>query len=150
MLELLWTEDSVHEDTRYKVLLPIMTPPWSHPPYVIDCKYLMTYLNASASQCCLHSSYCPTDTVPEGRLFDVLLGSFGPDVALINITFPAEVLSVADCNVRGLNVLEHTFPNSSSKYFTLKVPFMDSVVLQKVSVYTGNLGGKSIPSLFGC
>lgn len=139
MIELLWTEDSVHEDTRYKVLLPIMTPPWSHPPYVIDCKYLMTYFNAS--QCCLHSSYCPTDTVPEGWLFDVLLGSFGPDVALINITFPVEVLSVADCNVRGLNVLEHTFPNSSSKYFTLKVPFTDRVVLQKASFIYRQLEG---------
>ncbi len=76
--------------------------------------------------------FCPTDTVPEERLFKVLLGPFGSDVALINITFPSEVLSVADCNVRGFNVQEHMSPNSSSKVFTVEVPFMDRVVLQMV------------------
>lgn len=65
-------------------------------------------------------------------MFKVLLGPFGSDVALMNVTFPSEVLSVADCKVRGINVLEHTSPNSSSKFFTLEVPFMGSVVLQTV------------------
>lgn len=36
MLELLWTEDSINEDTRYKVLLPITTPLMSRPPQVHD------------------------------------------------------------------------------------------------------------------
>uniref|UniRef100_A0A8C9X3G4 Uncharacterized LOC116066419 n=1 Tax=Sander lucioperca TaxID=283035 RepID=A0A8C9X3G4_SANLU len=36
MLELLWTEDNTHEDTRYKVLLPITTPFLSRPLQVID------------------------------------------------------------------------------------------------------------------
>ncbi|XP_076613030.1 uncharacterized protein LOC143336650 [Chaetodon auriga] len=106
MLELLWTEDT-HEDTRYKVLLPIMTPLLSRPLQVID------------------------KTVPEERTFKVLLGPFASDVALMNITFPSEVLSVADCSVRGINVLEHMSPNSSSKVFTLEVPFTDPAVLQK-------------------
>uniref|UniRef100_UPI0037E87E56 uncharacterized protein n=1 Tax=Semicossyphus pulcher TaxID=241346 RepID=UPI0037E87E56 len=106
MLELLWTEDSSQEDTRYRVHLPITTPLLSQPPQVID------------------------NTVPEEQVFKVLLGPFGSDVALMNITFPSEVLSVADCKVRGFNVLEHASPNSSSKVFTLEVPFTDPVVLQ--------------------
>ncbi|XP_042359983.1 uncharacterized protein LOC121955951 [Plectropomus leopardus] len=119
MLELLWTEDTTHEDTRYKVLLPITTPLLSQPPQVID------------------------NTVPEERMFKVLLGSFGSDVALINVTFPSEVLSVADCIVRGFNVLEHMSPNSSSKVFTLELPFTDPAVLQMremgITVYSLHL-----------
>ncbi|XP_040920447.1 uncharacterized protein LOC121199644 isoform X2 [Toxotes jaculatrix] len=106
MLELLWTEDATHEDTRYKVLLPITTLPLFRPPQVID------------------------NTVPGERIFKVLLGPFGSDVALMNITFPSEVLSVEDCSVRGFRVLEHMSHNSSSKVFTLEVPFTDPVVLQ--------------------
>ncbi|XP_070781578.1 uncharacterized protein [Enoplosus armatus] len=119
MLELLWTEDSTHEDTRYKVLHPITTPLLSRPPQVMD------------------------NTVPEERVFKLLLGPLGSDVALMNITFPSEVLSVADCNVRGFNVLEHMSPNSSSKVFTVEVPFMDRAVLQMremgVTVYSLHL-----------
>lgn len=37
LLELLWTEDTVHENTRYKVFLPIVTPPWLQSVYVTDC-----------------------------------------------------------------------------------------------------------------
>uniref|UniRef100_A0A665WE69 Uncharacterized LOC115038229 n=1 Tax=Echeneis naucrates TaxID=173247 RepID=A0A665WE69_ECHNA len=36
MVELLWTEDDTHEETRYKVLFPIATPFLSRPPQVID------------------------------------------------------------------------------------------------------------------
>ncbi|XP_023270767.1 uncharacterized protein LOC111661437 [Seriola lalandi dorsalis] len=119
MLELLWTEDATNEDTRYKVLLPITTPLLSQPPQVID------------------------NTVPEEWIFKVLLGPFGSDVALMNITFPSEVLSVADCSARGFKVLEHMSPNSSSKVFTLEVPFTDPVVQQTremgVTVYSLHL-----------
>uniref|UniRef100_A0A667XXB4 Uncharacterized LOC115356181 n=1 Tax=Myripristis murdjan TaxID=586833 RepID=A0A667XXB4_9TELE len=107
MLELLWTEDNAHEETRYKVLFPITTPLMSWPPQITD------------------------NTVPEERIFKVLLGPLGSDVALVNITFPTEVLSVADCNVRGFNVLEHESHNGS-KAFTLQVPFTDPVVMQMV------------------
>nr|XP_046229753.1 uncharacterized protein LOC124050865 [Scatophagus argus] len=119
MLELLWTEDVTHEDTRYKVLLPITTPLLSRPPRVID------------------------NTVPEERLFKVLLGPFGSDVALMNITFPSEVLTVTDCSARGFNVMEHMSPDGSSKVFTLEVPFKDRVVLQMremgITVYSLHL-----------
>uniref|UniRef100_A0A3P8X133 ZP domain-containing protein n=1 Tax=Cynoglossus semilaevis TaxID=244447 RepID=A0A3P8X133_CYNSE len=104
MLELLWTED-VTEDTRYKVLFPIATPLKDQPPQVID------------------------NTVPEERVFKVLLGYFLSDVALESITFGDEVLSIQDCRTRGFNVLEHISLNSS-KVFTLEVPFTDRVVQQ--------------------
>uniref|UniRef100_A0A667XWR0 Uncharacterized LOC115356181 n=1 Tax=Myripristis murdjan TaxID=586833 RepID=A0A667XWR0_9TELE len=118
MLELLWTEDNAHEETRYKVLFPITTPLMSWPPQITD------------------------NTVPEERIFKVLLGPLGSDVALVNITFPTEVLSVADCNVRGFNVLEHESHNGS-KAFTLQVPFTDPVVMQMkeagITVYSLHL-----------
>ncbi|XP_034018728.1 uncharacterized protein LOC117503579 [Thalassophryne amazonica] len=101
MLELLWTEDE--EDTRYKVFLPVTTPLLRHHLKVLD------------------------DTVPEEQVFKMVLGSLAPDVVLVNITFPNEILSVADCNIRGFNVQEHMSYNGS-KVFTLQVPFTDRVV----------------------
>lgn len=44
MLELLWTEDATHEDTRYKVLFPITTPLMSQPPQVIDSESFIIVL----------------------------------------------------------------------------------------------------------
>ncbi|XP_037305482.2 uncharacterized protein LOC119195016 [Pungitius pungitius] len=115
MLELLWSEDS-KKDTRYKVLLPITTPFLPQPPQVID------------------------HTVPEEQIFKVSLGPFCADVALINITFSSEVLSVADCIARGLKIQEHMSPKSCSKVFTLEVPFTDHSVQQMkemgMSVYS--------------
>lgn len=69
--------------------------------------------------------------------FKMVLGHFAVDVALINITFPAEVLSMADCSVRGFNILEHMSPNSSMKVFTLEVPFSDPAVLKQVKILHG-------------
>lgn len=67
------------------------------------------------------------------RLFDVLLGPFLYDVELVNITFTAGVLTVAEANVRGFNIQEQRFQNGS-KAFRLQVPFSDSFVLKTVSV----------------
>lgn len=36
MLELLWIEEATNEDTRYKVLFPIVTPPALQPIKVQD------------------------------------------------------------------------------------------------------------------
>lgn len=52
----------------------------------------------------------------------------------MNITFPAEVLSMPDCSARGFNILEHMSPNTSLKVFTLQVPFADPAVLQQVNI----------------
>uniref|UniRef100_A0A3Q2DLN7 Zona pellucida protein AX 2 n=1 Tax=Cyprinodon variegatus TaxID=28743 RepID=A0A3Q2DLN7_CYPVA len=112
MLELLWTEDATNEQTRYKVLFHIAT-------------HLLVSLLPSA------------ETVPGEMTFKMVLGHFAVDVALINITFPAEVLSMADCSVRGFNILEHMSPNSSMKVFTLEVPFSDPAVLKQVKILHG-------------
>uniref|UniRef100_A0A3Q3B3F3 Uncharacterized LOC108233398 n=2 Tax=Kryptolebias marmoratus TaxID=37003 RepID=A0A3Q3B3F3_KRYMA len=119
MLELLWAEETTHEDTRYKVFFHIATHLMPHPLQLID------------------------NTVSAERLFKLILGQFASDVALINITFPSEVLSMADCSARGFNIMEHMSPNSSMKVFTLQVPFTDPAVLQQtkdgVTVYSLHL-----------
>uniref|UniRef100_A0A3Q4I1S0 ZP domain-containing protein n=1 Tax=Neolamprologus brichardi TaxID=32507 RepID=A0A3Q4I1S0_NEOBR len=106
MLELFWTEDG--EDTRYKVLFPITTPLLSLNLQVFD------------------------ETVPKQQVFKLVLGHFAPDVALMNISFPSEVLTIAQCHARGFNIREQLSPNSSLKVFTLEVPFKDPAVLQSV------------------
>uniref|UniRef100_A0A8C6MIR3 Uncharacterized LOC107377668 n=1 Tax=Nothobranchius furzeri TaxID=105023 RepID=A0A8C6MIR3_NOTFU len=117
MLELLWTEDL--EDTRYKVFLNIVTHFLPRPPQLMD------------------------NTIPEERMFKMTLGHFASDVALINISFPNEVLSMADCSARGFNVFEYMSPNSTMKVFTLQVPFTYPAVHQRaedgVAVYSLHL-----------
>uniref|UniRef100_A0A3B5L495 ZP domain-containing protein n=1 Tax=Xiphophorus couchianus TaxID=32473 RepID=A0A3B5L495_9TELE len=88
MLELLWTEDATHEQTRYKVFFHITTHLLPQPLELID------------------------NTVPGEKMFRMTLGHFAADVALMNITFPAEVLSMPDCSARGFNILEHMSPNT--------------------------------------
>ncbi|XP_064195781.1 zona pellucida protein AX 1 [Anguilla rostrata] len=103
MLEVLWKEDAMYDDTRYKVLYPIITPPMARPPFIQD------------------------NTVPEKRVFDFFVGSFLSDVELVNITFTTGVMSIAEANVQGFNVQEHILPTGLKGYF-LQVPFSDPVV----------------------
>ncbi|XP_036406036.1 zona pellucida protein AX 1 [Megalops cyprinoides] len=122
MLEIIWKEDDLYDDTRYKVLFPITTPLMPRVPHVSD------------------------ETVPEQRIFRFSVGTFLPDVELVNITFATGVLSVAEANARGFNVQEYSFSNGS-KGFRLQVPFSDPVVLKgnsapDVTVYT-------LPVVFG-
>lgn len=62
-----------------------------------------------------------------------MLGSFLPDVVLLNITLSSGVLSVEEANDKGFHVQEHLFTNSS-KAFSIAVPFSDPAVLRTVSV----------------
>lgn len=66
-------------------------------------------------------------------MFDVLLGSFLPDVELVNITFSTTVLTVAEATARGFIIQEHRFQNGS-KAILLQVPFSDPFVIKTVSV----------------
>lgn len=75
--------------------------------------------------------FCSSDTVPETRVFSVHLGLFLHDVELKNITFSTGVFTVEECNARGFNVQEHSFPNET-KSFSLQVPFDADVVLKHV------------------
>ncbi|XP_061668544.1 uncharacterized protein LOC133496695 [Syngnathoides biaculeatus] len=106
MLELLWVEEATREDTRYKVLFPIMTPP---EPQALKLK---------------------DDTVPEEKVFKVTLGPLASDVVLLNVTFDDELLSVHDCNERGFNVEERRSQTSGLKFISLQVSFADRVVKQ--------------------
>ncbi|XP_038818482.1 uncharacterized protein LOC120019232 [Salvelinus namaycush] len=111
MLELLWIEEVAHEDTSYKVLFPITTPPMARPPQVCN--------------------YTPLDTVPEQAVFVLELGTFNLDVELLNITFPTMVLTVAECNARGFNVQEQRSLDNTLKSFRMEVPFSDPVVFKE-------------------
>ncbi|XP_061603056.1 uncharacterized protein LOC133464882 [Cololabis saira] len=105
MLEVLWRAEEVHDETRYKVLFPITTPPMPHPPTTED------------------------RTVPEERIFSVHVGSFLHDVVLQNITFPSGVITVAESNARGFAVQEHILSNGTI-VFSLQVPFDADAVLK--------------------
>ncbi|XP_029611821.1 uncharacterized protein LOC115195752 [Salmo trutta] len=117
MLELLWIEEVAHEDTRYKVLFPITTPPMARPPQV--------------------RNYTPLDTVPEQAVFVLELGTFNLDVELLNITFPTMVLTVAECNARGFNVQEQRSLDNTLKTFRMEVPFSDPLVFKEKRVEQG-------------
>lgn len=147
MLELLWTEESTRQDTRYKVLLPITTPLMPHSPQVTDgectlflCSPFLLFRGLVEVAFIPFYAPPPSDTIPEQRLFKVLLGPLGTDVALVNITFPSEVLSMADWSIRGFKVMEHMSPDSDSKYFSLQVPFQDRAVRQTVRICLTNWG----------
>uniref|UniRef100_A0A3P9KZA9 Uncharacterized LOC101170068 n=1 Tax=Oryzias latipes TaxID=8090 RepID=A0A3P9KZA9_ORYLA len=104
MLEMLWSEDSVLELTKYKVYFTIATNVLPHPPQLVD------------------------NTVPAERMFKMALGHFALDVVLLNITFGSEVLSVTDCMARGFNIMEHLSHNDTMRVYSLQVPFTDPAV----------------------
>ncbi|XP_016524386.1 zona pellucida protein AX 1 isoform X1 [Poecilia formosa] len=105
MLEVFWMADQTQQDTRYKILFPITTPPMPRPPYTDD------------------------RTVPEMREFKLYVGIFLHDVELRNITFATGVLTVEESNARGFTVQQHVFANGSS-VFSLKVPFDTDVIFK--------------------
>ncbi|XP_041099492.1 uncharacterized protein LOC121310257 [Polyodon spathula] len=106
MLEHTWQDGP--EKTKYTILHPITTPFMPRPPVVTN------------------------NTVPKDRVFNVTLGTFLPDVELVQIVVGPEPLTVPEANLKGYNVQEHVFPNGS-KTFTLQVPFEDPNVKQKVT-----------------
>ncbi|XP_034018464.1 zona pellucida protein AX 1 [Thalassophryne amazonica] len=119
MVEVLWRADDSRADTRYKILFPITTPLMPHQPVISD------------------------NTIPEDRIFSVVLGPFLPDVMLRNITFSTETLSIEECSARGFLVQEHKAINGS-KLFSLQVPFDDKIITTLnpeplVTVYTLSL-----------
>ncbi|XP_036003215.1 zona pellucida sperm-binding protein 2 [Fundulus heteroclitus] len=103
MLEVLWRADQNKDDTRYKILFPITTPPMSRPTHTED------------------------RTTPEAREFSLYVGSFLYDVELRNITFATGVLTVEESNARGFTVQQHLLANGTL-VFSLKVPFDTDVV----------------------
>ena len=76
-------------------------------------------------------AFCPSDTVPESRVFSVLLGPLLHDVVLRNITFFTQVLTVEESNARGFTVQEHHYSNGT-KSISVLVPFDADIVLKHV------------------
>lgn len=74
---------------------------------------------------------CFSDTEPEERVFNILLGAFLNDVVLKNITVSTGVLTIDECKAAGFIVREHGYPNGT-KGFSIEVPFDDDVVLKHV------------------
>ncbi|TNN45207.1 Tetratricopeptide repeat protein 32 [Liparis tanakae] len=110
MLEVLWRTTETQDDTRYKVLFPITTPLMVQPPHVQE------------------------NTVPEARVFSILLGPFLHDVVLRNITFFTTVLTVEESNASGFTVQEHLYSNGT-KSISLLVPFDADIVLKNNQFY---------------
>ncbi|XP_056292574.1 uncharacterized protein LOC130207868 [Pseudoliparis swirei] len=105
MLEVLWRTTVTRDDTRYKVLFPITTPLIRQAPLVQE------------------------NTVPEARLFSVVLGPLLHDVVLRNITCFTSVLTVEESNARGFTVQEHRHANGT-KSISVLVPFDADIVLK--------------------
>ncbi|XP_037541818.1 zona pellucida protein AX 1 isoform X2 [Nematolebias whitei] len=122
MLEMLWRADDTQDDTRYKVLFPITTPPMPRPPFTED------------------------RTIPEERYFTAYVGTFLHDVQLINITLPNGVFTVEESNARGFLIQQHLISNGSM-VFSIQVPFDSDAVLKHnpeplTTTYT-------LPAVFG-
>lgn len=92
------------------------------------------YVGGALQLCELDVTNLPlrsSDTEPEERVFNVLLGAFLNDVVLKNITFSTGVLTVEECKAAGFLIREHGYPNGT-KGFSIQVPFDDDVVLKHV------------------
>ncbi|XP_062406280.1 uncharacterized protein LOC134097420 [Sardina pilchardus] len=121
MVELLWRASGGSDETRYKVLYPITTPPVPRPPHVTD------YTVAE-----------------EGGVFKMVLGMFLPDVELTSITIGSAEITALEAAANGFDIRQHGFPNGS-KAFSLEVPFTHPAVIKEIpnvrtTIYTLDLG----------
>lgn len=73
------------------------------------------------------------DTVPEEGKFRMILGTFLPDVDLINITAGSAVMTVSQAAANGFDIQQHIFPNGSIA-FSLEVPFTQPAVIKEVCI----------------
>ncbi|XP_017267297.1 uncharacterized protein zpax1 isoform X2 [Kryptolebias marmoratus] len=105
MLEMLWRADNTQDDTRYKILFPVTTPPMPRPPYTED------------------------RTVLEERYFTAYVGTFLHDVQLKNITFPNGVFTIEESSARGFFIQQHVLSNGTSVY-SIQVAFDSEAVLK--------------------
>ncbi|XP_056284023.1 uncharacterized protein LOC130202475 isoform X2 [Pseudoliparis swirei] len=129
MLEVLWRTTGTQDDTRYKVLFPITTPLVLQPLHVQESKLSGRRQNHGLVGKCNKPVLCPSDTVPEARVFSVVLGPLLHDVVLRNITFLTKVLTVEESNARGFTVQEHLYSNGT-KSISVLVPFDADIVLK--------------------
>ncbi|XP_062981552.1 uncharacterized protein LOC134398229 [Elgaria multicarinata webbii] len=104
-LEHAWTDTDWHL-TKYTVVNPITTPFMPRIPTVVN------------------------NTVPETRLFKIVLGFFLPDVTLVALTIGGVPLSLNEAVQKGYKISDTPFPNGT-KGFKLEVPFDDPNVIKE-------------------
>ncbi|XP_054850330.1 uncharacterized protein LOC129339772 [Eublepharis macularius] len=105
LLDRRWQGDA-SDRTRHRSLKAIRTPFAPHTPVFIN------------------------HTIPEKGYFDVSLGNFLPDVALVTIAIGGKPLTPEELRGRGCNLAEVPHPNNT-RAFTLTVPFEDPLVEQE-------------------
>uniref|UniRef100_A0A674EHB4 Uncharacterized LOC115195745 n=1 Tax=Salmo trutta TaxID=8032 RepID=A0A674EHB4_SALTR len=139
MLELLWIEEVAHEDTRYKVLFPITTPPMARPPQVRNLPPSVT------GNCDQENFHITVDYSNQEPFFVVLVGKrllnhelaqqyLTEGDADFTITLPfsspdAVFESVHSSSVRSrLDVaLLNPYNNMTIKYFSLACSFLKTL-----------------------
>ncbi|XP_069830187.1 uncharacterized protein [Dendropsophus ebraccatus] len=105
-LENLWTDNGFGV-TRYTIIKDIMTPFQLRPPVLTN------------------------ETIPSTQIFNVTVGTFLPDVQLVDLTVGDTVLTVPQGVDRGYVIENITQPNGSVT-FVLKVPFSDEKVFKEI------------------
>uniref|UniRef100_A0ACB8EXF3 Uncharacterized protein n=1 Tax=Sphaerodactylus townsendi TaxID=933632 RepID=A0ACB8EXF3_9SAUR len=85
------------------------------------------------------------NTVPDRGYFDVSLGNFLPDVALVTVAIGGKPLTPRELQSRGCNLAEVPNPNGT-RAFTLAVPFDDPLIQQEY-LY-GNIRRYTLPLLY--
>ncbi|KAM9316413.1 uncharacterized protein PAF06_007429 [Gastrophryne carolinensis] len=105
-LETLWTDDS-YGITKYTIIKDIKTPFERRPPIITN------------------------DTIPSTFKFTVTIGTFLPDVQLVNITIGGTVMTIPEAHNRNCTITPGRLPNGTN-IFVLKVPFANQLVTTKV------------------
>ncbi|XP_018428485.1 PREDICTED: uncharacterized protein LOC108801009, partial [Nanorana parkeri] len=106
-LENFWTDDG-WGITRYTIIKDITTPFERRPPVITN------------------------DTVPSTLIFNITVGTFLPDIQLINITIGGGVTQTVEQAIsHGYPITSMQHPNGSF-YFVVKVPFLDPQISQKI------------------
>ncbi|XP_063298206.1 uncharacterized protein LOC134586555 [Pelobates fuscus] len=128
LLQYLW-EDNRRGVTKYTVIKDIKTPFDPRPPTTTN------------------------ETIISSREFNVTIGTFLPDVELVNLTIGLVTIPVSECNKLGCMISSWRHPNGNITYL-LKVPFDNSNVEKQyipeyTNVYTLNVtfGFLIIPSM---
>ncbi|XP_008116408.1 uncharacterized protein LOC103280166 isoform X2 [Anolis carolinensis] len=101
-LEHTWS-DTDWQLTKYTVIKPITTPFMPQIPTVVN------------------------NTIPETRVFDVMLGVFLPDVTLVILTIGGIPLTLKEAEQKNYKISDTPFP-TGMKGFKLEVPFDDPIV----------------------
>ncbi|XP_066451335.1 uncharacterized protein [Eleutherodactylus coqui] len=106
-LENMWVDDAWGV-SKYTIIKDITTPFEPKPPVLTN------------------------ETIPSTLTFNITVGTFLPDVQLVNLTINGVVLTVPQAVNLGCNIQNKTHANGSVN-FVLKIPFGDDRVIKEVT-----------------